>query len=69
MSKYIYRFTVSTRRVGSKIEEIIDLVKDYNYTAEEIEEKKKANTWDQHLDEIYNEWVWNNIDEGCSEQE
>lgn len=41
------KFYVSTNKVGSKVEEIVELEDDMT---------------DQEIEEYFKEWVWNNID-------
>ena len=63
MSKYKYKFSVATRYVGSKVEEVVDLVDDFGEKLSSLdsmdEEKLEA-----LVDELYETWVWENIDGG-----
>ena len=68
MSKYKIKFYVSTGYVSSKIEEIIDLVEDYGYSEEEAKEIIK-NEDEERLKDLFNEWVWENIDGGWEKLE
>ncbi|KYM39602.1 hypothetical protein A2U03_06735 [Fusobacterium necrophorum subsp. funduliforme] len=61
MSKYKVKFYVSTRYVGAEVEEIIDLVEDYGYSEKEAKEILENEV---RLQEMFNEWVFENIDAG-----
>ncbi|MDY2572716.1 MAG: hypothetical protein SOW67_01395 [Fusobacterium necrophorum] len=63
MSKYKVKFYVSTRYVGSEIEEDIDLVEDYGFSEEEAK-KLLEDKDEERLKDLFNEWVWENIDGG-----
>lgn len=66
MSKYKIKFHVSTGYVSSKIEETIDLVKDYGYSEEEAKEIFEN---EDKMQEIFNEWLFENIDAGWKKLE
>lgn len=59
MSKYKVKFCVSIGFGGSEIEEVIDLVEDYNLDEEEAE---KIINSEKKLENLYEEWLYNNID-------
>ncbi|EFS20671.1 hypothetical protein FSBG_00168 [Fusobacterium gonidiaformans 3-1-5R] len=61
MSKYKIKFHVSTGYVSSKIEETIDLLKDYGYSEEEAKEIIKN---EDKIEAIFEEWVWETLDSG-----
>lgn len=61
MSKYKVKFYASTRYVGAEVEEIIDLVEDYEYSEKEAKEILEN---EDRLQEMFNEWVFENIDAG-----
>lgn len=59
MSKYKVKFCVSIGFGGGEIEEVIDLVEDYNLDEEEAE---KIINSEKKLENLYEEWLYNNID-------
>lgn len=61
MSKYKVKFYASTRYVGAEVEEIIDLVEDYGYSEKEAKEILEN---EDRLQEMFNEWIFENIDTG-----
>lgn len=61
MSKYKVKFYASTRYVGAEVEEIIDLVEDYGYSEKEAKEILEN---EDSLQEMFNEWLFENIDTG-----
>lgn len=63
MSKYKVKFYVSIGFGGCEIEEIIDLVEDYNLDEEEAEEIINS---EKKLEKLYEEWMYNNIDTNYS---
>lgn len=66
MSKYKIKFYVSTGYVNSEVEETIDLVKDYGYSEEEAKEIFEN---EDKMQEIFNEWLFENIDAGWKKLE
>ncbi|CAL7898251.1 DUF7167 family protein [Fusobacterium necrophorum] len=66
MSKYKVRFYVSTGYVGSEVEEDVDLIEDYGFSEEEAKEILEG---EDKLQEIFNEWLFENIDAGCKRLE
>lgn len=63
MSKYQVSFYASTRYVGAEVEEVIDLIEDYNFSEEEAKEIFES---EEKLQELFNEWLYENIDAGWS---
>lgn len=63
MSKYRYNFHVSTGYVGSNKEETIDLVDDWNEDESELDIMDEHQL-EKHVEQLYNVWLWNNIDGG-----
>ena len=57
--KYLVKFTVNTGFQGSTREETVDLA---DYYGEE--EAKRIISSDELLNEVYNEWLYENIDGG-----
>lgn len=63
MSKYRVKFYFSNGMVGGDKKEIIDLVEDYNYSEEEAKEIVEN---DKKLNEVYQDWLWEQIDTSYS---
>lgn len=62
MSKYKVKFSVSPNYVvGATTEKTIDLVEDYGFSEKEAKEIFEN---EDKIQEIFNEWVWENIDGG-----
>ncbi|KYM67126.1 hypothetical protein A2U13_08860 [Fusobacterium necrophorum subsp. funduliforme] len=61
MSKYKIKFYASTRYVGAEVEEDVDLIEDYGFSEEEAKEIFEN---EDKIQEIFNEWIWENIDAG-----
>ncbi|MCF0163624.1 MAG: hypothetical protein HUJ88_13795 [Fusobacterium necrophorum] len=61
MSKYKVKFYASTRYVGAEVEEDVDLIEDYGFSEEEAKEIFEN---EDKLQEIFNEWLFENIDAG-----
>ncbi|AYV94726.1 DUF7167 family protein [Fusobacterium necrophorum] len=61
MSKYKVNFYASTRYVGAEVEEDVDLIEDYGFSEEKA---KKIFEDEDKLQEIFNEWLFENIDAG-----
>ena len=66
MGKHKVKFYASTRYVGAEVEEIIDLVEDYRYSEEEAKEIFEN---EDKMQEIFNEWLFENIDAGWKKLE
>ncbi|MBR8723208.1 hypothetical protein IX325_001525 [Fusobacterium necrophorum subsp. funduliforme] len=66
MSKYKVRFCVSTGYVGSEVEEDVDLIEDYGFSEEEAKEILEG---EDKLQEIFDEWLFENIDAGWQKLE
>ncbi|CAL7907686.1 DUF7167 family protein [Fusobacterium necrophorum] len=66
MNKYKVKFYASTRYVVAEVEEIIDLVEDYRYSEEEAKEIFEN---EDRLQEMFNEWLFENIDAGWNRLE
>jgi len=63
MSKYKYKFYVSTGFVGSNIEHDIDLVDDFSIIEIELDAMTEVEL-EKEVDEFYDEWVGNVIESG-----
>lgn len=61
MSKYKVKFYVSTRYVGAEVEEDVDLIEDYGFSEEKAKEIFEN---EDKMQEIFNEWLFENIDAG-----
>lgn len=66
MSKYKVRLYASTRYVGAEVEEIVDLVEDYGFSKKEAKEIFEN---EDKIQEIFNEWLFENIDAGWQKLE
>lgn len=66
MSKYKVKFYVYTRYVGSEVEEDVDLIEDYGFSEEEAKEILED---EDKLQEIFDEWLFENIDAGWQKLE
>lgn len=66
MSKYKIKFYVSTGYVGAKVEEDVDLIEDYGFSEEEAKEIFEN---EDKMEEIFNEWLFENIDAGWKKLE
>jgi hypothetical protein len=61
MSDYVFELGVSTRYQGSDVTEEVDLIKDGYFTEDELEGKSDEGLRDM-LDQVLQDFVWENID-------
>ena len=61
MSKYKIKFYLDTGHMGGQIEDIIDLVTDYEYTEEKAREIINS---ERDLKELHEQWLEDKIDTG-----